>query len=88
LQKATLAMALRSRNAHYRLGEIQARHWQALAERAGGPAVFDAMVQLVASVEAAAGRLATRLPPDFPAGIAESIFQGMAAQAARFRTGL
>jgi serine/threonine-protein kinase HipA len=88
LQKAALAMALRGSNAHYRLSEIQARHWQALAERAGAPGAFDAMVRLVDAVEAATERAAADLPPGFPAAVAQSIFRGMSAQVARFRSGL
>ena len=33
LQRAKLSMALRGRKRHYRLNEIQPRHWQALSTR-------------------------------------------------------
>ena len=88
LQKVTLAMAVRGRNAHYRLGEIQTRHWRALAERVGTPGAFDAMVRLVHSVQAVIATVSESLPAGFPAAVAASIFHGMDAQAARFRGGL
>ena len=88
LQKAALAMAVRSRNAHYRLSEIQTRHWRALAARSGAAGAFDAMVQLVDAAQPVVDRLAVGLPRGFPTGVADSIFQGMGAQVARFRNGL
>ena len=46
-RKAGLAMAVRSKHAHYLFHTIQARHWQQLAARHGGDVVWDAMVELV-----------------------------------------
>ncbi|HZH05300.1 MAG TPA: type II toxin-antitoxin system HipA family toxin [Lautropia sp.] len=88
LQKAALAMAVRSRNAHYRLIEIQTRHWRGLADRSGAAGAFDAMVGLVDAAEDVIARIARSLPPDFPADIGESIFRGITTQVARFRRGL
>lgn len=50
-RKAGLAMAIRSRNAHYHFHTIQARHWKRLAMKHGGQAVWEDMVALVESVD-------------------------------------
>ena len=52
-RRAKLAMALRGKNAHYHLHEIQTRHWQALALQCGVPGAFDRMVALVLLVQQA-----------------------------------
>lgn len=43
LQDAKLAMAVAGKNRHYKLVDIQPRHWQALATRIGGPELWDRM---------------------------------------------
>jgi serine/threonine-protein kinase HipA len=83
-RKAGLAMAVRSKNAHYLFHTIQARHWQQLASKHGGEAVWAAMVELVTSVDSALGRVERVLPNDFPAHTWESISNGMRSEAKRF----
>jgi serine/threonine-protein kinase HipA len=83
-RKAGLAMAVRSKNAHYLLHTIQARHWQQLAARYGGDAVWSAMVALVSSVDGALSKLERQLPKDFPARTWESVSTGMRSEAKRF----
>ena len=39
--EAKLAMALRSKSAHYVLPSIHARHWQVVAQKSGVPDVWD-----------------------------------------------
>lgn len=83
-----LAMALRSKNPHYRMDAIQARHWHGLAMKHGGPAVWEAMKGLVENVEPALGAVGARLPKGFPGRIWDAISNGMREQAARFTAGL
>ena len=83
-RKAGLAMAVRSKNAQYLFHTIQARHWQQLAARHGGDAMWAAMLELVSSVEDALARVEQRLPKDFPEHIWESISRGMRGEATRF----
>jgi serine/threonine-protein kinase HipA len=83
-RKAGLAMAVRSKNAHYLFHTIQARHWKQLAARHGGDEVWAAMVELVSSVEDALARVEQRLPKDFPAHTWEGISTGMRSEAERF----
>lgn len=83
-RKASLAMAVRSKNAHYQLNTIQARHWQQLAAKHGGDIVWSAMIEFVASVDGALAKLERKLPYHFPARTWESISTGMRSEAMRF----
>lgn len=81
--KAKLAMAIRSRNPHWKLAEIQPRHWDVVTKLAGlGTAqvlraeIIDAVPDVIASVEA-------QLPPHFPEQVSNAIFNGMRANAYR-----
>lgn len=85
-RKSGLAMALRGKNVHYHFHEIQARHWHQLALKNGGPAVWEAMLQLVESVDDALARVESMLAGDFPAHTWESISAGMKSEARRFLT--
>jgi serine/threonine-protein kinase HipA len=83
-RKAGLAMAVRSKNAHYLFHTIEARHWLQLAAKHGGDSVWDAMVQLVERVDGALAEVERRLPKDFPARTWECISIGMRSEAMRF----
>jgi serine/threonine-protein kinase HipA len=87
-RKAGLAMALRSKNPHYLLHTIQARHWRGLAMKNGGEAVWEAMLGLVNRVVPALQAVESRLPADFPSATWEAIAAGMRSQVDVFRTGL
>lgn len=84
-QKAKLAMAVRSKNAHYKLAEIQPRHWQQLARKSGVDGAWEAMAALVDKAEVAIERVSGRLPANYPARAAEKIFTGLRAQAKVFQ---
>ncbi len=83
-RRAKLAMALRSKNVHYHLHEIQTRHWQALALQSGVPDAFDRMVSMVLQVPLVLEQAQAELPVDFPPAVFASIRRGMLAQAGRF----
>ncbi|XAH26320.1 type II toxin-antitoxin system HipA family toxin [Xylophilus sp. GW821-FHT01B05] len=85
LRDVRLAMALRSKNTHYDLYGIHARHWQDLAMKNGGPAVWEAMQGLVEQVEAALEAVEAKLPDGFPGRIWAPIADGMRRQAKKFR---
>lgn len=84
LRDVNLALALRSKNVHYDIFSIRARHWQTLAMKNGGPQVWEAMLGLVARVDAALTNVQARLPAGFPARIWEPIADGMRKQAQKF----
>ncbi len=86
-RQAGLAIAIRSRNVHYRLDTIHARHWHQLAMKNGGPAVWGAMVGLVGQVGHALAAVEARLPDGFPGRTWEAISNGMKAEADRFLIG-
>ena len=83
-RRAKLAMALRSKNAHYHLHEIHTQHWQTLAQQSGVPDAFDHMVALVLQVPDALERMAAELPEKFPQRVLKPIQTGMLAQAQKF----
>jgi serine/threonine-protein kinase HipA len=85
---AGLAFALRSKNAHYDLHGIQARHWHALAMQYGGARLWQRMLRHVERVESALHSVENELPNDFPQRTWLAVSKGMRDQAARFRAGL
>ena len=84
LRRAKLAMAQRSKNAHYHLHEISTRHREGLARQSGVPGAFEQMAELVSRVPGALARVALRLPAGFPPQVFEPIRAGMLAQAEKF----
>lgn len=84
IEKAKLAMALRGKSAHYRINEIQARHWQALAQSTGIRGLWEDMRTLIASADAALGRVEKTLPATFPERVFTTIRNGIRGQVRRF----
>jgi len=86
--RAKMAMAVRGKNAHWKMREIQRRHWVAQGTRHGVTTedgrpvshLIDAMVartpEVVASVRA-------QLPKGFPQEVAESVLDGLEQSAQR-----
>lgn len=81
-------MAVRTRNAHWRLKDILRRHWLGLGTRHGGVtadgrparAVVD---DPVAQTPEALAQVGAQLPKGFPADVADSILEGVQGAAAR-----
>jgi serine/threonine-protein kinase HipA len=84
-QKAELAMAVRGKNAHYRLADIRRRHWDNLAALAGLPGASDIIEQLLAGAPAVTADIQSRLPRDFPESVAGRIFTGLDRSLAQLR---
>ena len=82
-QRARLAMAVRAANLHYRLRDIQARHWKGLADTCG-PGVWDRMGAMAESAQGVLDHVAARLPSGFPARTWDSIDAGMRRHAQQF----
>lgn len=79
-QKAELAMAVRSKNAHWKLKDIQPRHWQGVA-RAAGLVDADALIEeVVAQVPSVLAKVGQALPKNFPKRISGKIFDGIKQQ--------
>lgn len=88
LQDVKLAMAVSGRNRHYKLMEIQARHWHAAALRIGGPELWDRMKAMVAQAEAAVTRIGAGLPKQFPDIVITTIANGVRRQVQQFTIGV
>lgn len=84
LRDVRLAMAIHSKNTHYHLHTIQTRHWHDLAMKNGGPDVWQAMLELIGTLEPALSEVEAHLPKDFPDRIWTPIAQGMRSQAKKF----
>ncbi|MBB3257710.1 serine/threonine-protein kinase HipA [Paraburkholderia bannensis] len=82
-QRASLAMAVRGRNAHYRIAQIFPRHWIAQGQRVGFSVeeVEEMMATLAQQTERVIDEVGAQLPDDFPLDVAEAIFAGMRRQA-------
>jgi serine/threonine-protein kinase HipA len=83
-KKAKLAMAVRSKSAHYKLAEILPRHWKAVALSSGIPSLWDDMCEMVQSVPGALEHVGEELPADFPQALAATVFGGVTRHAQRF----
>jgi serine/threonine-protein kinase HipA len=84
IQDAKLAMAIRGKSRHYRLREINPRHWHELALRLGLPGLWNRMRNLVESADAHVAMVRARLPSSFPERVIETIAAGVKHQAAAF----
>ena len=83
-QKVKLAMALRTKNPHYRMAHIQRRHWNEVAKTNGMGEDFEPVIQqLIAQTPRVLEVVSARLPAGFPTAVSEPIFSGLIAQAKR-----
>ena len=86
-KKTKLAMAVRSKTAHYKLSEIQYRHWEGLARRSAVDGAWDAMLDMTQRLDAALAAVEQRLPADFPMALAHMVFQGVRRHLEQFSRG-
>jgi len=84
IHELTLAMALRGTNAHYKILEIQPRHFQVLGDRYPEAGAWPAMIELADRVEAAVKAVEKRLPKTFPESVWAPLSRGMIRQAKAF----
>lgn len=84
-QKAELAMAVRSKNTHYKLGEICRRHWDNVANLAGIKDASEIIADIITTGPAVIANVQSRLPKEFPAAVADKIFTGLDQSLARLR---
>jgi serine/threonine-protein kinase HipA len=80
-------MSIRSHNAHWKMKEIQRRHWLALGKRYGvlqeNGRDFEAILDdLIARTPGVVAEVEAGLPTGFPAAVAGPVLQGL-GQAAR-----
>ncbi|AZG11183.1 type II toxin-antitoxin system HipA family toxin [Pigmentiphaga sp. H8] len=83
-KKLKLAMALPGKNKHYKLAEVQRRHFNNTARLCGyGPDMEQIIGETLANVDGALEDVGNKLPAGFPADVFESIASGMRQSAAR-----
>ena len=81
-----LAMALRGRNVHYRLRDIQRRHFNTTAHKCGyGAGMEDLIEEVLAQVGPALDTVGEALPAGFPEDVFAAIAAGMRGAAARLQ---
>lgn len=84
--KVSMAMAVRGKNAHYKMRDIQPRHWHELAKRHGVAAEGSnsPFEQVIAQTPAVIERAKSSLPEGFPTEVSEAIVNGLAEAAGQF----
>ena len=86
--KAKMAMAIRSKNAHWKMREILRRHWLAVGERHGvttpdGRGVNLVIDDLADRTPQVIHQVRAQLPKDFPESLAEPILLGLQEAASK-----
>jgi len=76
-RKARLAMAVRSKNAHWKLGEIKARHWEAVSRAAGLGSAMPLLQEIAMQIPQAIESVSREIPAGFPARVRDTIFEGL-----------
>lgn len=83
-QKARLAMSVRGNSRHYRLHEIQRRHFNAMAVRCGLGADAEDLIQgLIERTASVIDKVSRELPEGFPDGVAGPILDNLYNSALR-----
>ncbi|WP_158940185.1 type II toxin-antitoxin system HipA family toxin [Burkholderia sp. S171] len=76
--KAKLAMAVSGKNRHYAFRDIQRRHFNAMAPRCSYGRDAEPIIQrLIEETPSVIERVSGELPEDFPARVADRIFEGL-----------
>ncbi len=81
-------MAVRSKNAHWRMRDILRRHWLGVGQRLGivtsdGKDASFVVDDLIARTPGVVHAVRAQLPEDFPPGLADSILNGLQAAATK-----
>lgn len=83
-EKLRLAMAVRGKNTHYRLHDIQRRHFIETASRCGlGSGMEQIIDEVSGHAEAVLEHVGRTLPPGFPEDVFIALAEGLRASAAR-----
>ncbi len=77
-KKLKLAMAVRGTNKHYRVAEIERRHFNATARQCGLGADMESIIgDVVAKTPQVIETVGAKLPKDFPGGLFDSVTTGL-----------
>lgn len=84
VKKLRLAMAVRGKNAHYRVAEIERRHFNGAARECGfGVDMESIITDVIARTPKVVESVQKTLPKGFPAEIFEAVTRGLRASARR-----
>ena len=80
--KAKLAMAVRSKNVHWALRDIERRHWLSVGQAHGvvspdGQSTAAVLDDLVARTPDVVRAVKAKLPKTFPQSVSDLIFEGL-----------
>jgi serine/threonine-protein kinase HipA len=89
--KAKLAMAVRTKSAHWKIKDIHRRHWLELGTRHGvvtvdGRSAKGVIDDLIARTPEVLAQVRAQLPPGFPEEVGDSILKGVQGAATRLAT--
>jgi serine/threonine-protein kinase HipA len=84
IRELTLSMALRGKSAHYKIVEIQPRHFRELADRYPAAEAWPAMIDLASRVEGAIEAVEKQLPRGLSESVWAPVSKGMLEQAKSF----
>ncbi len=79
-QRAELAMAVRSKNAHWKLKDIRPRHWEGMARAAGLRDADGLINEVLTQAPLVLAKVGADLPQNFPRRISGKIFAGIEQQ--------
>jgi serine/threonine-protein kinase HipA len=77
--KAKLAMAVRSKNAHWKLSEIKTRHWDVVTRSAGLGSASTLLQEIVTQTPKVIESVNREIPRGFPAVVHNKILNGLEA---------
>ena len=83
-KKAKLAIAIRTKNAHYQIDKILPRHWKEFTKKLGVPNAYEEMQDLANNIINAIDSIYRELPEGFPIAIIDCIRSGVKKHADRF----
>ena len=85
-RKVKMAMAVRGKNPHWKMSEIQPRHWYDLALRHGIAVTGQdsPFQQVIDQTPRVIEKIKDLLPADFPVKVSQSIFDGLSNAVKRF----
>ena len=87
LHDAKMAMAVRSKNAHWKLSEIQPRHWDAVSRFAGLGDATTLLQEVATQTPDVIEAVNRELPAKFPALVQDRIFRGLERAGKRLAEG-
>src|SRR5262249_19151209 len=87
-RKTKLAMAVRSKNALWKLAEIQTRHWDAVFRSAGLGSARPLLEEIVSQTPAAIETVNEQLPRNFPSVVCDKIFERLQVAATEISSAL